>query len=125
MDIRDKLATTIEWQAEWREQKAAEWPEDYRNQASARALRELAAHVRSLPVEDPRLVGFDAFADDERVMLGEEAGRWLSRVGFDGRPVDPDASLGQLAEISQDEEVREFSFELDRDDDEDAGEEAR
>jgi hypothetical protein len=24
MDVRDKLATTIEWQAEWREYKAAE-----------------------------------------------------------------------------------------------------
>ncbi len=113
MDVRDKLASTIEWEADWRERRSVEYPEDGRNAAAAAALRILAGHVLSLAPDDARIVPFGAFTDEDLdyVVLGEAAKRYLSRVGFD-RPADPDATLEHLAQIAQDKEVEEYAFEL-------------
>ena len=92
-EVRPILAEYIEQQARWRDEKAALWPEDDRNAASARALRDLAHYVRALPDTDTRL---EALAEiDEYVapagslMPGEEAVRAVARFGFH-QPTNPD-----------------------------------
>lgn len=46
---QDTLAEIFEWQAEWREQKAREYPDDTRNASAAKHLRELAVSAKSVP----------------------------------------------------------------------------
>ncbi len=55
--VRDTLAQEFERQAEWRDQKAEEYPDpdDARNARAAEGLRGLAEYVRNLPYDDPRL----------------------------------------------------------------------
>ena len=49
-------------QVRWRSEKAAECPEDSRNERCADGLEELAAYVLGLPVDDERII--------ERAVLG-------------------------------------------------------
>ena len=60
MDSREFKADLIErvrFQAEWRDEKAAEYPEDERNQESARILRSLADRLsREVPYDSPALI---------------------------------------------------------------------
>jgi hypothetical protein len=54
--VKDTLAQDFERQAEWRDQKAEEWPDHHaRNARAAEGLRGLAEYVRTLPDDDPRL----------------------------------------------------------------------
>ncbi len=54
-EYKDYLVEKIEGQADWREQKAAEYPEDGRNGRSAKALRVLASRLKELPATYPKL----------------------------------------------------------------------
>jgi Shedu protein SduA, C-terminal len=58
--VRTMLAQDFEHKADWRDAKAAEYPEDERNERAAEGLRELAAYVRTLPDDDPRLQAIDS-----------------------------------------------------------------
>jgi hypothetical protein len=51
----EMIADYIEDQARWRGQKAADYPGDARNEASAEGLKKLAEYVRALPDDDQRL----------------------------------------------------------------------
>jgi hypothetical protein len=53
--VRDTLAQDFELQAEWRDQKAEEYPDDARSARAAEGLRGLAGYVRNLPDDDPRI----------------------------------------------------------------------
>ncbi|MDA8347353.1 MAG: hypothetical protein M0038_00860 [Pseudomonadota bacterium] len=46
------LVEKLEFQAEWRDQKAEEYPDDVRNRNSATALRQLAEHLDKIPRTD-------------------------------------------------------------------------
>ena len=46
-NIRNALADAMDSQASWRDMKAEEYPEDLRNERSARALRAFADRLRS------------------------------------------------------------------------------
>ena len=72
--VKDTLAQNFEMQAEWRDEKAEEWPEDVRNGRAAEGLRGLAEYVRHLPYDDPRL-------------------RHLARVWFSSKPDEGAAQL--------------------------------
>src|SRR4029453_6852407 len=50
--IREAIAEHLEYQSEWRAQKAEEYPEDDRNRIVADALERAAAQVRLLPDSD-------------------------------------------------------------------------
>ncbi len=114
MTIREKLATTVDWQAEWREHKAEEYPEDPRNGLAAQTLRALAGYIRALDDSDPRLVGFQAFTDEglDHVVLGPETHYFLSRIGG----FEPGGGLAeifdQLSERAHEEEVHQELEEL-------------
>ena len=53
--VRANLAAVCEDSAEWRIQKAAQYPDDARNKTSAVALSVAAREIAELPDDDPRL----------------------------------------------------------------------
>ncbi len=114
MTVREKLATTVDWQAEWRERKAEEYPEDPRNGLAAQTLRALARYIRALDDSDPRLVGFQAFTDEglDHVVLGPETNHFLSRVGGFDPGGDLTRIFDQLSERAHEEEVHQEVLEL-------------
>lgn len=114
----ESLAVTVEGQAEWRDHKAEEFPDDYRNAAAASALRELAEWIRDNP-EHPSVQAVmavqEASALDLENPTGEHTSRMLSRYGYDPRDAeDPSTFLRGLAMMLQDE-VQTLEAEMDGD----------
>jgi hypothetical protein len=100
-DMRNMLAEDFERKAEWREAKAAEYPEDDRNERAAKGLRELAVYVRKLTDDDPSLLAIDAVISDGNFDV-TSPDTTLTRYGFGpgsarGLP-DPDEFFSQYAE---------------------------
>ena len=106
----------IDWicsKVDWRELKAAEYPDDDRNASCAADLRELADFVRSLPDDDERvdrlvcLCTRDDQGNDLGVFVpGDELDYCVSRFGFHNPSEDPDRFLSQLVKIAVSDEVR-------------------
>jgi hypothetical protein len=66
--IREAIAEHLEYQSEWRAQKAEEYPEDDRNRIVADALARAAEQVRLLPDSDwNRFVRLAKVADDRSI----------------------------------------------------------
>jgi hypothetical protein len=66
--IREAIAEHLEYQSEWRAQKAEEYPEDDRNRIVADALARAAAQVRLLPDSDwNRFARLAKLADDRSI----------------------------------------------------------
>ncbi len=92
------LADYFDDQARWRDLKAEEYPDDARNVRSATALRALAARVRALPADDPRLRQLAALDwPTDPFTAGEESGRLTALYGFH-QADDPDAWLSAFTE---------------------------
>jgi hypothetical protein len=103
---RDLLAQHLREQSEWRAAKAEEYPEDARNRRCAEALANLAAYVDARPDDDPVIERLAAVAYFEDLyMPAEEAGRMISRYGFDRFTPPPDEFLGDLADAEGAEAV--------------------
>jgi len=84
------LAEALREQAHWREGKAAQYPEDRRNEQSVAAIRSLADFVEtderaSKAVQDLACLVDETWGDAH---LGVEPARMVSRYGF-GYKVDP------------------------------------
>jgi hypothetical protein len=80
--VKEPLAQDFEVKAEWREQMAAEWPDDAtRNARAAEGLRGLAEYVRTLPDNDLRLRRL-AWAWSSPHPDGGAAHLLLDRYGF-------------------------------------------
>ena len=99
--FRGSLADFCESTAAWRRRKAEEYDRDERNLRTATALEELAAHVRSLPVSDDRLVELhrlaasgDDFQPDQRVLYE------LGRFRFHHPEAGLDAFLDTLVDLA-------------------------
>lgn len=69
MQVAKVLADYVDGEAAFREETAAEHPEDGRNARSARGLRDLAAYIRDLPTDDERL---ERIAEVHRVASYDE-----------------------------------------------------
>jgi hypothetical protein len=84
-------------QARWRDERAAEHPEDHRNSQSAAGLSELAKYVLALPDDDERIIDLTTLATREGVFMPfQEGSRITGRFRF-GRPdQDCGAFLGEL-----------------------------
>jgi hypothetical protein len=83
--IREKLATYIRAQADWRGSKAAEHPDDLRNERCAGRLRALAEHVEKLSDDDPNLLALDSVQATYRLdqfAPSEEGQRMIFQFGF-------------------------------------------
>ena len=100
------LESAIREQAEWRETKAAEYPDDERNARSAMALGELAEIANSLESgEDPRTLYLTRFHFTDGVPIwGEATHRELSRWGFDGKAAptaeEADRFVGRMCALA-------------------------
>lgn len=70
------LAEEFEYQAEWRREKAAEYPDDKRNHEAAEILDQLARSVRDCPAETIEAV-FELCIDG-----GEDWSEMKRQVGF-------------------------------------------
>jgi hypothetical protein len=95
------LAEFCETTAAWRRRKAEEYDRDERNLRTAAALEDLAAHIRTLAVDDPRLVELhrlaasgDDFTPDQRVLYE------LGRFRFHHPETGLDAFLDTMVELA-------------------------
>ena len=95
------LADFFEATAAWRRRKADEYDRDERNLRTADALVALAAHVRSLPADDDRLIELhrlaasgDDFQPDQRVLYE------LGRFRFHHPETGLDPFLDTLVELA-------------------------
>ena len=132
--IKDTIAEGIRWQANWRAEKAAEYPDDERNAQSAVALHGAAQYVRTVDpskshglirvtriVEAAHQSGIDllepAFASAP--FPGLESQRVASKFGFDNVPGRADAMDHEefLSDLGNGilRDLHERLFELDRD----------
>ena len=112
--IREKLATYIRRQADWRESRAVGHPDDARNRRCAVRLRELAEHIEGLSDDDPNLLALDSVQAPyglDHFAPGEEAQRMIFRFGFFPGPgeEDFDAFVTELvsAEVNWSQELDE------------------
>jgi hypothetical protein len=86
--FQEMLAEFCEGHAEWRDGKAEEYPDDSRNAASAKTLRQFAGWVRGLPHDGVDLARLKALtarceaSDGMMAFSGEEASRVVARIGF-------------------------------------------
>ena len=97
---RAGLLHDILMKAEWREEKAQEYPEDWRNLNCAKSLIRLAKHIVQLPTNHnlfKRLKEVDDAVEEagHAEPLIEELDFLLSRFGF-GKEEDPDEGVDQL-----------------------------
>ena len=105
MKLQHVVADYFRDQANWRDRKADEYPDDERNMRCATGLRDLASHVESLPDDDERLLilrarGADDWAADPLpVWTPGEEGAWLgARFRFHNPDEDPDQFFTSFCE---------------------------
>jgi hypothetical protein len=113
-EYKEYLIFSIKSKSEWRWRKAEQYPNDQRNEASARVLSELAKKLAELPADDPALrrcwwawfrpenanTPSDLFCD-----LSSVEDYFLSHYGFhspeDGDPVSFLAALAKELEAER------------------------
>jgi hypothetical protein len=99
-------------QAEWRDLKAVEWPDDTRNASCAKAFRELAQWISGLPDDDGLLATaaspvLYSEAEGWRA-VGPDAVRLGSRFCWNGE-CDPRAYLDQVVRLSEQEHAQQLA----------------
>jgi hypothetical protein len=101
----DALLTSVDGSAEWRADKAIQYPDDKRNIRSSESLAKLSKRLHDLPYQDPKLRtyseliarGLDAGVDFAR--YGEFQNTYIGRYGFDyPADGDPDSFMDGLVE---------------------------
>jgi hypothetical protein len=133
-EIRSWLGFRLDEVARWRETKAAEYPDDERNEHSAIALHSASQYVRTVDpsrshglvrvariVEAAHQSGIDLLQPHfaSAPLPGVESQRVASRFGFDNHPGTPDAMdheefLSELARAMI-RDLQERLFELEKD----------
>lgn len=100
------LIASVEESAEWRAEKAAQFPDDERNERCSAALAVLARNLRALPARDGHAQAYDAAMgrlvefEDALIEMGEHETRHIGRYGFDyPEDGDPRAFLSALTRI--------------------------
>ena len=98
LEMREMLSNDVASKADWRSQKAEEYPDDHRNSASAESLRALLAYAGELSDDHPIFGALALFgeSDDDIYEAIELQNALLSRYGFDGEE-DPEEFLQNLA----------------------------
>lgn len=89
--MRDQLRETFECQAEWRREKAVEYPDDRRNLKAADLFDRLAATVDAIPAD---VLNVYANLDPETAVLEQQM--HLRSVGFHFNPPDAETFLRTL-----------------------------
>jgi hypothetical protein len=145
MHLED-LIFKVEGSAEWRANKAKQYPDDIRNINSAQSLERLAEKLRALPDNDENVVAYEAAMDrlvdsdanqTSNGELVEHENAYIGRFGFDRYKqgeIDPAGFLSGLTETYQEwlneaqeriaEEDREQAYERAKETADDAAKEA-
>jgi hypothetical protein len=106
----EQLIEKIESSADWRAEKANQYPDDTRNQRSSRALRTLGERLKALSDDDENVVAYVTIASrlaesgdaDEMLSSIEHESHYIGRYGFDyPQDGDPASFLLALTEHSQ------------------------
>ena len=84
----DSLALMLESIAEWRREKARDFPEDARNLEAAELLEKLAAECRNTEAEGEHFKAWSAFWETEGYRASEAASSCLKEIGFHSWPSD-------------------------------------
>jgi hypothetical protein len=104
---RAALADFVRVRADWRAERARQWPEDPGNARSAKALRDLESWVLALSDSDERLRLLAARFPDDVAFLpaGESAAHFASRYGY-SFAANPDRFLGAFMVLIEEEAKR-------------------
>ena len=104
---RAAFADFLHGQADWRDARAHEWPEDPRNKRSSEALHDLASWVMALPENDERLRQLAECFTDEAPFLpvGDDLAHFAARYGF-SFPADPDRFMNSFVTLMVEIELR-------------------
>jgi len=96
------VAGLLRGTADWRRRKAEEHDRDARNLRAAEALDELAAHVLSLPADDPRLRELQRLAGMGEEFVPEQRALYeIGRFRFHHGETGLDAFLDTLVELAE------------------------
>jgi hypothetical protein len=124
----EHLIIAVESSAEWRAQKAEQYPDDNRNIRSSQALAKLAEKLKALPDDDENVAAYETVlsrltdSNDDPSRVSEHESHYIGRYGFD-YPQDgnPAGFLSALTEQYQEwadeaeeraaEEKREQAYE--------------
>jgi hypothetical protein len=85
----EQLILNIESSADWRAQKAEQYPDDSRNVRSSKALAKLAKNLEALPNDDTNVVAYEAVLnrmvsnDYDLSRVSEHESQFVGRYGFD------------------------------------------
>lgn len=125
----EQLIAHVESSADWRAEKAEQYPDDARNMRSSQALTKLAEKLKALPANDENVAAYEAVMDrlvesdgDEMFGVIEYESQYIGRYGFDypqdGDPADFLEALTEACQESVDkaeeqaaEEEREQAYE--------------
>jgi hypothetical protein len=106
----EQIIDRVESSADWRAEKAEQYPNDTRNMRSSQALTKLAEKLKSLPANDENVAAYEAVmsrlveSDDCDEMIGvfEYESQYIGRYGFDyPQDGDPADFLEALTEYCQ------------------------
>lgn len=116
------LIMSVESSAQWRAEKAEQYPDDSRNARSSHALKKLAEKMHALPADDEYVLAYEAVMarmdDDDLYRVSEHESQFIGRYGFDyPQDGDPSDFLGALTEYCQEliDEAEERTAEEERD----------
>jgi hypothetical protein len=106
MTIKDYLLMAIRNSAAWRERQAQQYPDDMRNAASARCLRQAEHDVSAMAPDDDRLLHLGDVAAgigaDAMAYYLEEQSRFIGRHGFDQADASTADLLAKLLMLADD-----------------------
>lgn len=106
------LTDYVRSQAQWRADKAAQYPDDERNLRSAESLRVLSEAVEAMrPNGDGLIRSIEELIREQRWGTpGKGVEAAVSRYGFDGEAPAPDAFLAELLEVAREDAGRARAF---------------
>jgi hypothetical protein len=126
----EQIIERVESSADWRAEKAEQYPNDARNMRSSQALTKLAEKLKGLPANDENVAAYEAVMSrlvesdvgDEMLGVIEYESQYIGRYGFDyAQDGDPADFLEALTEHCQEsvykaeeqsaEEEREQAYE--------------
>jgi hypothetical protein len=108
-DYVSQLVERVEDTAEWRAEKAQQYPDDKRNEHSSDALRALAERLGALPRDGRSARAYNetmerALEFDLGISISETEREYIGRYGFDyPQDGDPEAFIEMLMEAIRDE----------------------
>ena len=102
--LKEMLVERVEHQAEWRAQKAEEYPDDAaRNIAASEDLLALADSLKSIAGDDPLWLACVAHDDDDALLLSERESEVLGGIGFRQAAPDGREFLRELVQVAEQE----------------------